>query len=359
MRVLSVLVAGVLFLCHAFAGEKPKPVNIIFIIGDGMGIQQVTASVLKFKDSPFRLFTTTGFSVTCSADNLITESAAGASAYSIAQRTNNKYIGVNTKKEPVETVMELAEKQGYRTGVVVTSSLTNATPASFISHVPHRSMEYEIARQIRETEWDVLAGGGKKFFNAVDSSSLSDGRTVLQKMSDDGYSYFNDLTSFISSDVKTPVIALCGEEGIPRADERNYTLGQVVKKSLSLLSNGDEPFFLLIEGSQIDWACHVNDEKYLFAELNDFNTAITEAINFAKKDGNTLVVVTADHETGGTAIVDGKSDGSEMKLAFVNKEHTAGMVGVFAFGKYSELFGGIQENYTIGEKLFRLVKGEE
>ncbi|HSP88939.1 MAG TPA: alkaline phosphatase, partial [Ignavibacteriaceae bacterium] len=143
--------------------------------------------------------------------------------------------------------------------------------------------------------------------------------------------------------------------GLPRAADRDYSLGDLAKIALDYLSKQSNGFVLMIECSQIDWSGHDNDQDYLLKEMEDFNTALNTVLDFAEKDGETLVVVTADHETGGMSILHGNSDGCNLDLEFSTKEHTASMVGIFAKGPGEDEFSGVMDNYMIGRKLFKLL----
>jgi alkaline phosphatase len=149
--------------------------------------------------------------------------------------------------------------------------------------------------------------------------------------------------------------ALIDSDGVAKASERNYTLGDLTKIAISNLSQNKNGFVLMIEGSQIDWAGHGNNSEYILSELKDFDTAINAALDFAEDNGNTLVVVTADHETGGLSINGGTKNGKNLELKYTTKGHTGNMVGVFAYGPGEEQFRGIYENYMIGRKLIHFV----
>ena len=343
-----ILSAVFIFAC---AQEKSKPQNIIILIGDGMGTSQVSASVLSMDNDAFRKFPVTGFSVTCSKNELITESGAGATAIATGYRTNNRYLSLDpVTNKPITTIFEIAEKMGKSTGVVVTSSVTDATPAAFLSHIDERKKENEIAQQFSKTDVDVVIGGGLKFFRGrEDKINLTD---TLKKR---GYNFFPAFKDLSSDKSGKNFYALFDSVGLPHADKRNYSLSQLTKIALENVKKNKKGFVLMVEGSQIDWAGHANDQQYLLSELKDFDGAINTALEFAEKDGNTLVVVTADHETGGMSIVSGNRNGSDLKLAFTVGDHTAAMVGVFAKGPGQELFTGINDNYMIGRKLIKLV----
>jgi alkaline phosphatase len=345
----------VLLELNVYPNTSPK--NIIIMIGDGMGVSYVSASVLSLKNDSFRRFTTTGFSVTCSADNLITDSAAGATAIATGYRTNNYFISLNPETEkPLFTILELAEKLNKSTGLVVTCSVTHATPGAFVSHVKNRSMEIDIAKQISEMDLEVVIGGGTKFFIPKSAGGdRTDGANLITAIKDKGYSYFNNYNDLKKYNSENNFYALLDANGLPKAADRDYTLSDLVKTALKKLNQDKDGFVLMIEGSQIDWSGHQNNQDYLLSEMKDFNTAINTVLDFAEQDGETLVVLTADHETGGMGIIEGDKDGCNLELDFLTNEHTPSMVGLFAKGKGEDEFRGILDNYIIGRKLFKLL----
>jgi alkaline phosphatase len=327
------------------------------MIGDGMGVNYVTSSVLSLKNDPFRRFTTTGFSVTCSADNLITDSAAGGTAIATGQRTNNYFISIHPETEaPLLTILEYAERINKSTGIVVTSSVTHATPASFVAHVKHRNMEIEIAKYFTELDLEVVIGGGSKFFMPKSlGGDRTDEQNLITGLTGRGYSYYKNYDELINNKPEGKFYALLEPHGLLKAADRNYSLSDLVKIALENLSKDEDGFILMIEGSQIDWAGHQNNQDYLLSEQKDFNGAINTVLDFAEQNGETLVIVTADHETGGMGIVDGNPDGCDLDLEFLNKHHTADMVGIFAKGPGEGEFSGVMDNYMIGRKLFKLL----
>ena len=151
------------------------------------------------------------------------------------------------------------------------------------------------------------------------------------------------------------IYALFELDGLPGSAYRKYTLGDLTKNAINHLKNDSDGFILMVEGSQIDWAGHDHKSKELLEEMNDFSSAIKEALDFAKKDGNTLVLVTSDHETGGMSIINGNKDGKGLELSYTSSGHTPSPVGIFAFGPGAELFGGIMNINHIGQKLFFLL----
>lgn len=335
--------------------QENKPKNIILLIGDGMGISAVSTSILNDSSSAFKKFRFVGLSITCSADKLITDSAAGATALSTGERTNNHYIGVAADSTVLENVFERAKKQKYATGIVSTSSITHATPAGFYAHVTDRSKEFLIAEQFQKSEIDVAIGGGRNFFLPENKNGQrKDNLDLIQALDSKDYSYFTkieDLSNYSGSD---KILGLLEDASIKNAGERNYSLGDLTKIAINNLSKNDNGFVLMVEGSQIDWGAHDNNAKKVLAEMDDFSKAINAALEFAKNNGNTLVVVTADHETGGTSIIGGNFN-KVTELGFVSKGHTGTLVGIFSYGPGAEMFQGVLENRQIGKNLFQLL----
>ena len=349
----------VLFLVafNLLIAQNVKPKNIIILIGDGMGINYVGASLLKDPNSPFKEFKTIGLSITCSADKLITDSAAGATAIATGHLTNNKYVAVDTLGNPLYTIFEHAEKLGLSTGIVVTASVAHATPGAFLGHSISRYDQNLIASQMVEQNFDVIIGGGLKYFLPKSlSGEREDNRNLMDDLKLKDYSLpknYSELNSLPES--ITNFYALLEMDGLPESSKRNYSLGDLTKTALNHLKSDKDGFVLMIEGSQIDWAGHDRKSKELLDEMEDFSAAVTEALNFAKKDGNTLIVITSDHETGGMFITKGNRDASEVELSYSSGSHTPSPVGIFAFGPGEEVFSGIMNINHIGQKLFYLL----
>ena len=313
--------------------------------------------LLEDSNSPFNNFKTIGLSITCSADKLITDSAAGATAIATGHLTNNKFIAEDPNNNSLYTIFEHAEKLGLSTGIVVTSSVSHATPASFVAHTDDRGDQNLIASQMADQDFDVIIGGGLKYFLPKNiSGNRADNLDLTQKLIDRGYTLPKNYTQLKSiPDSVKQIYALFEMDGLPEASNRNYTLGDLTKSAIKHLMNNENGFILMVEGSQIDWAGHDHKSKELLIEMHDFSTALNEAINFAKSDGNTLVVVTSDHETGGMSITKGKPDASDLEIGYTTTGHTPSPVGIFAFGPGEENFGGIMKINLIGQKLFQLL----
>ena len=328
-----------------------RPRNIILLIGDGMGATQIYAGMVAGRQElNLERFRHLGFSKTNSFDDLITDSGAGATAFSIGKKAFNGAIGVDSDTMACETILETAARMGKQTGVVVTSSVTHATPASFLTHVPDREMHEEIARQIMESKVDLLIGAGKKYFD-----QRKDGRALTANMRERGFYTAFDSTSLAQIPKGSRLAALLWDKEAPKMSEgRGDFLPTSTRLALEHLNDTTKGFFLMVEGSQIDWGGHANDADYIVREMIDFDRAIGVALDFAAKDGQTLVVVTADHETGGFAINGGEWSTGRIEAAFTTKKHTGVMVPVFAYGPGAHAFTGIQDNTSIYKHMMRL-----
>lgn len=339
-------------LSVTFSQKINNPKNIIILIEDGMGVNYVSASVLSNIDSPFRKFSSIGLSITKVANKLVTDSAPGATAISTGVSVNYLAVSEDAFGNHLKTIFDEAKNLGLSTGMVVTSSITDATPAAFVAHVSNRKAQIEIAKQYLNKDVDVVIGGGEEFFS--DSLLIKHNINWTDVLRRADYEIILSPDSLFNKKPTNKFYALLGKKHLSRANERNYSLADLTKLALNALSNNENGFVLLIEGSQIDWGGHENDRDYILSELEDFAGVIDVALEFADNT-NTLVLVTADHETGGMSITDGKIDGSDLTMKFTTTGHTAEMVGVFAKGPGEELFRGIYENYLIGRKLFQLI----
>jgi len=345
----------ILFLClfvtAVFAGES-VPKNIILFIGDGMGLPQVTAGKVAKGSLEMERCPVTGFVTTWSASSLVTDSAAAATVLSTGVKTSNGMLGVSPNDHPLQNVIEVAEKRGKSTGVAVVCSLTHATPAGFIVHVPSRKMDPEIAQQIAASDVDVLFGGGLDYFNPTNNPCLPELRKKMPVA----------LTAEEFRNLGTPkkAAAILYPVHPPYAAERSVSLKELTQKAIEILAQDKDGFFLMVEGSQIDWAGHKNDGTNVVSEVVDFDDAVGAGLDFAEKNGETLVIITADHETGGFALLDGSVENKAVdKTGFVHGGHTASMVPVFAFGPGSSAFSGIYDNTDIGKTMIRLIQPSE
>ncbi len=287
-------------------------------------------------------------------DNLIPDSAAGATAFSIGKNTKNGYLGMDSTQRSYQTIMEEAEKKGFATGLIVTSTIVHATPAAYFSHQNNRDNYDAIALDLLESDFNLIIGGGKKYFNRRSTDTLD----LISLLKEKGYyvtDYFEqDYQQWILPKTKKLAYFTSDGDPLPVASGRNY-LPKATKDGIQFLKDiKSKGFFLMVEGSQIDWGGHANDGKYVISEVLDFDHAIGEALNFAEMDGNTLVVITGDHETGGLS-VNGKALNGDLITAFTTKKHTSDLIPVYAFGPGSELFSGIYDNTEIYHKMRKLL----
>ncbi|MBI2968989.1 MAG: alkaline phosphatase [Bacteroidetes bacterium] len=326
-----------------------KPKNIILMIGDGMGLTQLSAGWIAKRDALYvERCKVIGLVKTYSADDLVTDSAAGATAFATGVKTLNGAIGVGPDSLPRKTILEIAEEHGLATGLVAVCSITHATPASFIAHQGSRMMDEEIATDFLKTDIDVFIGGGKQYF-----ADRKDKKNLIEELRKRNYQVTETIEKAI--EVKSGKLAgFIANVHPDRAKSRGPVLAGASLTAINILDQNEKGFFLMIEGSQIDWAGHQNNSNYLIEEMLDFDYAIGKALDFAEKDGETLVIITADHETGGYAINGGDLEKGEMKTAFTTLMHTGAMVPLFAFGPGAELFTGIYENTAVFDKMMEL-----
>ncbi len=348
---LSTILLIVMTLTSVGSDSK-KPKNLIIFIGDGMGVAQVYAGMTSSGFTmTFPAFPVTGFSITYSANRYITDSAAGGTAISTGEKTNNGMIAVRPDSTVLQTLMELAKSAGLSTGVVSTSTVTHATPASFIAHDASRGSYEDIARWFLKGTADVFIGGGVNHFRVrKDSTDLT---ADLQKM---GYDVVYNLTDLRKSS-SLRLAGLMADGDMPYIDtgrDPEY-LAAATAKAIEVLSLNKNGFVLMVEGSQIDWACHENNVKRSIEETLDMDRAVKVAWEYAKENGNTLIVVTADHETGGLSLTGGEVKDSTVSGSFSTKGHTAVMVPVFAFGPGSGAFSGVQQNTELFSDFVRLL----
>lgn len=294
------------------AKKEPEIKNVIFLIGDGMGVSY-TSAYRYLKDNPdTKVAERTEFDkylvgqqMTYPEDSAqnITDSASAATAMSSGVKTYNAAIAVDNDKSEVKTVLEAAKEKGKATGLVATSEITHATPASFGAHDENRKNMNSIADDYYNDlikgkhKIDVLLGGGKSNFVRPDVN-------LAKAFEKDGYSYVTDKNQMLK-DKNEQVLGLFASEGLPKMIDRpseTPSLADMTSSAIQRLNKDKDGFFLMIEGSQVDWAGHDNDIVGAMSEMEDFEKAYKAAMEFAKKDKHTLVVATADHSTGGFSI---------------------------------------------------------
>jgi alkaline phosphatase len=321
------------------------------MIGDGMGLAQITAASLSQEEQiAMTTFPVAGLHKPHAYDELITDSAAGATAFATGVKTNIGALGLNPDGEPVKNIMEEAKANGYATGLVTTSTIVHATPAAFVAHLPVYDQYEAVARQLAESDIDLFIGGGRKYFAASDKETPS----ALKQLQKKGYnisSYQDAPLSSLPIDFNRKMGYFTAEDQPPKVQEgRDYLPMASRLAPLFLQRSNNNGFFLMIEGAQIDWAGQENDQDYLIAETLDFDQAVAEVLKFAKRDKNTLVIVTADHETGGYSIQPGSTRDS-LFAGFSTDQPTASLVPVLAYGPGSAYFRGMYDNTAIYDKM--------
>ena len=328
------------------------PRNIILMIGDGMGISQISAGMyVNGNKTNLEKFPVAGLQKAYSADSLISDSAAGATAFACGVKAYNGTIGIGKDFMPAFSILEEAEVRKMATGLVTTASITYATPAAFFAHVKLPNEVEEIAASFLNTEIDLLIGGGENAF----TQRKSDGRNLRNELEKKGY-FVSDyrehcLANIVPVAQRNFAYFTADEDPLPASKGRDYLPGASNLATYFLdKRSGKDGFFLVIDGAQIDWGGRKNDPDYIVSEVIDFDKAIGEVLKFAERDGHTLVIVTATHETGGHAINPGSRMDS-LITAFTTDRPTASLLPVFAYGPGAELFRGIYENTAIYEKM--------
>jgi alkaline phosphatase len=348
---LTINMTGIAQKNHAKSNNKSKPTNIILLIGDGMGLTQLYSGfTMNHGQLNLTKFKSIGFSETYSASDYITDSGAGGTAISTGNKTYNGAIGVNKDSVTATTILEYAEDNGLSTGLVVTSTLTDATPASFIAHQKSRYLMENIAADFLKTDIDVFVGGGLNYF-----TTRHDNRNLLNELRSKGYQVILSMDSIKNITQGKLAGFTANDNNSTISEGRGDMLPDATKTALNILSNNKKGFFLMVEGSLIDKVAHMGKGDDVAREVIDFDKAIGNALEFAQKNGNTLVIVTADHETGGMTIIDGDYEAGTLTAKFSATNHTGIMVPVFAYGPGAEIFQGIQENTEIFDKMMLLL----
>ena len=371
--------------------KEPQVKNVIYLIGDGMGFGAVT-SLLLTEEEPtgFEEAAVIGLSETCSADNYVTDSAAGGTALATGTRTNNGYVGADPDGNQLTSVLRKAQTYGMKTGIVVNTTLTEVTPGAFYGGVVSRKMVYDIAKQFTESQVDVAIGGGlDHFINRPDSLDLT--ATLIEK----GYDVYLNWETVLNTE-SDKFVGILPLYDLHRREENNGTasaaegqevclaaqmaainedvnathlseptvyLEKATVKALDVLSrntrDNKKGFFLMIESAIIDGYGHNNDSDGMIVEMQEFGRTLRAMIDYVNKHPETLLVVTADHETGGTGVYyNGHKPGNEgpLKLKFSTSGHTGTVVPIFAYGAGAENFAGVMKNTDIPKKIDALIR---
>lgn len=298
--------------------------NVIYMIPDGFNADYAkNYRLYKGEDAAWDKHLK-GMYTTYSANSSITDSAAAGTAMATGVKTNNGMIGLNPEGEELETILEASQEQDMATGLVSTSAITHATPAAFASHVDSRNNETEIARQLIANEVDVMLGGGMNNFLPETMGGNQEDMNVLEAAKERGYKVIetrqelmnqNDIA--LKQDDK--LLGLFAGGALPdelaRDKKVQPSLAEMTETAVEILEQDEDGFFLMVEGSQIDWAGHANDAGWAMSEVEAFEAAVKAALAFAEEDGETLVVIGGDHETGGmTTGIDGSPSNASPEI---------------------------------------------
>jgi alkaline phosphatase len=346
-----------------------KAKNIILLIGDGMSAAQISSYRLLKGGPNERIsvdkFPISGIVLTHSEDAIITDSASSATAFSTGKKTNNGVLGLDKDKKILENLTEKIHQYDFVSSLISTSDITHATPAAFASHVDSRSNTDEISKQMMKSNVMTILGGGRYLFLPEEmGGKRKDGIDLLQEVRSSHTLLIksDDMKNFDFTN-NAKVVGLFADEHLRDVEKPdNHSLEPsssemldfTIKRSLQFIKNGCKGFFIMVEGSQIDWAGHANNINYLKTEMQDFDEAVQSALDYAEKNQDTLVLVTADHETGGLLIEPASLNNyiaPEVKFSFNTGigygSHTGVPVPVYAYGPGSQNFTGTLDNTDI------------
>jgi alkaline phosphatase len=336
--------------------------NVILLIGDGMGENQIAAGRTHTRGPAGRLtlerLPVTGLVNTWPEGGLVTKSDAAATALATGVKARNDQIGMNSKAPRLRTILEALRDAGYATGLVTTTRITDATPAAFATHVARRRMQTEIAEQLAAAKIDLLIGGGRSYFLplSVRGGARGDGRDLLAEMRERGTAIVDDPAG-LAAVAGLPLAAIFDAD--PQAEVERQpaaAIGVMGEKAIALLAASGRPFFVMIEEEGIDTKSHANDIEAMAAALERLDAAVGAAVDFAARDGRTLVLVTGDHSTGGP-MIDQRSSARELRLIWESGDHTGEPVPVFAYGPRSAAlrFTGVLDNTEIPVRIMQAV----
>lgn len=342
---------------HPYAVEKlqapkgKKVKNVILMIGDGMSLMHVyTAWAANRGKLWLENAQATGLSKTWAVKKLVTDSGSGGTSLATGVKTVCHAVGVDPEGKPLTSLVDVAKELGKDAGMAVTCRLWDATPCDFCCHNIDRDKEEELVGDYPTSGVDFVFGGGAQKF-----TNRKDGRDIFKELQKKGYHVSRTLDDFFAYDKNSRIFAVPYDKDTPLPDERGDLLARASMKGISLMNQNKNGFFMMIEGSQLDDYGHFNQLDLLMKETLDFDQTVGEVMKWAAKDGETLVVVTADHETGGLTLVNGNKDEGRVECCFSTKDHSGAMVPVYAFGPGAENFTGIFENTDVFKKIKKLM----
>ena len=326
-------------------GSNKKIRNIILMIGDGMGVGAVNSAMYaNGGELTMTNLKTVGFVRTQSADNFTTDSAASGTAYATGQKTNNGFLGKNPERETIPNIPEILAPQGYACGVLSTDDLNGATPAAFFAHQDSRNAKEAIWADLPNSQLDFASAGAQAVFESMPISTQEAIRRRFTVV-------YNPQDPAVRNSRRLLYLPPTVEGG-----KRGPYLPQTTEMAINYLNaRGKKGFFLMVEGARIDKHEHNNEFPETIRETLDFDKAIEAAIRFAEQDGHTLVIISADHETGATILNRANPETGHAYGIFASKSHTPMMVPLFAYGPHSLEFAGVQENSDVARKIIQIL----
>jgi alkaline phosphatase len=332
-----------------------KPVkNVILLIGDGTGLAQLYAGYTANKgDLNIFKMLNIGLSKTSSYDNYVTDSAPGSTSISSGVKTNNRFIGVDHTGAPLPLLPEFLEKKKIKTGLITCGDITDATPADFYAHQSERDDAVKILRDLKTAPIDILMGSGNESLDNVDLLNEPGKEHINETVINQLQPQFTVVSSAdsVKENENKKWVVIEKKAGLSMLKGRGDWLQKSFTKTIDILSKNKEGFFLMTEGAQVDYGGHANNLPYVATEVMDFDQVVGRALEFADKDGETLVIVTADHETGGLTLLGGDYSKGFVFGQFATNDHTAIPVPVFAYGPRSQSFRGVYENTALLSKI--------
>lgn len=336
--------------------ESDLPVhNVILLIGDGMGLAQIKAGLsANFGNLNLTQIRNIGFARTeaSNADN--TDSAAGGTALATGKKTNNRYVGADISGKALPTIPLIVQPYGIESALLSTGDATDATPASFYAAQPEREWSEKIAYDFLQRPSSILLGGEPAWYKQENKK-----QTFEARLKEEGFLVSHSLAEFQGHQVLRQVVLLPDSAVRPVGEGRGLLLQEALTQSISIFKAQKKPFFIMAEGAQIDYGGHANDLPYVVTEMLDFDQAVAAALKFADEDAHTLLVITADHETGGLSLLDADQKNGYIRGSFSTNDHTNIAVPVFAYGPGSQLFKGVYENTAIFDKIMTLLLPEK
>jgi len=343
--------------CPSAEGGEVR--NVILCIGDGMGFGHVELARIKTAGPAGKLnmemMPIFGIVSTRSADSHVTDSAAAATAMATGFKTKNGMISMLPDGRKCVTILEAARQKSMSTGLVSTAAVTSATPACFAAHQRSRGMQAKIAEDLLGNKVNVLIGGGRKYFlhGSAGKSEKGDLPGLIGRAKKAGYVYASNAEELEEAGGDYVLGLLASDELTTKLPEPS--LARLTGKAIEILSKNKKGFFLMVEGAQIDWAGNEQNADDTVKQTLAFDMAVKAAVDFARTDGYTLVVVTSDHDTGGLVIRKGGADGKDVKLLWTTHGHSGRAVPLYAFGPCAGVFEGACDNTEIPKRIAKLL----